>query len=591
MNPVEKLTVAQREQFSPFVLSYAEGMMRQLDNPSRSKPIIGENIFPTALLTEQERQKYFKVDSYAAIRGNEQLLQRAKQIHVVVHNLDAGIGSSVKREQHLQELAPFINRGENPTIGSKATDLYQRIDTEHGPVYANVAELRLTREIEGAERYSQVTIRPIVNNESASPVAALMDAVTVRSRMGMEEPMTYAQRIAQAHNVQKGPTVLQESLPTIDIQSGKIRIDKTAPGGHGQAAAQIIYEIAELKEGNIDTVRKITNGDGFTNEVPPEAIALTADRAVFTMFTTTALPCDVKGGKASVKRLPNGTMVPYLLEIAQAKDAKQEDIFYKMGMETDDLPQELAERHQPGEQYFNTNSVAIAEKPLRELMQAVKDELGEEFYKYMIAPEFFLNPNGDVYQFDGAMGSLILRMNEIIETDERVQEIWQRVSKGRDFVRFVNIEPEYRDEFFGPIKFPVDKVEKERTTHFTFDQAQLCPVNTRPGHVTHWGGDLVEKKTFFADVTNTEAAFGDMTDTSNLDALTVRGPVLFANSTMIGTIDITYANKGATLEDAISLNHPLVRQMLGQSEDGKLHLENIKIVIDEQGNIRQESLN
>ena len=580
----EQLSPEVLQGYTPFAQGYIEGMYIQYQDPQHFAPNIGENILPSALLSAEQRRDHFKVDSYRDLRGDERLIERAQELHLVVHTLDAGLGTSVKRDRYLAQMGPLVGRGESPTIGSKATDLYESVPMAASEVFANVAEMRLTREIEHAAQFRHVTIRPVVNEESAAPVAALLNQQTLRSRMGMEDSMTYEDRIAVAGNVDRGDVVMQESLPTIDVATGVVTKNKRAPGGHGQAAAQILYEIAAGTDTKEHVIREITNGDGYTNGISPEMAAIAADRAAFTMILTTALSCDVKGGKGSVKVHDDGTMTPYILEVGQTKLTGQQDIFYKMGQEGQDLPEALAERHQPGEQYFNTNTVIMAEEPIRQFLQAVQTEMGEEFFKYYVAPEFFPNKKGDIYQFDGAMGSLILRMNELMQTTPQLTDIWNRVGGGRDFVRFINVEPEFRDEYFGPIKFPIDKVEKA-SNHFGFDTEHLCYINLRPGHVVHWKGDFVEKDVFLADVANVQDAFGHDANIVKLDEFEVTGSVLFANADHGGRQKIVSEYDGV-----VDLNAPEWRQKLGQP-DGRLCLANLAIYIDTFGEITLERMN
>lgn len=337
-----------------------------------------------------------------------------------------------------------------------------------------------------------------------------------------------------------------------------------------------------------DSVHAIYNGDGFNNFVSPEMVGFTKEKkAAFTMITTTRTPADQKGGCIGGKMLEDGTIVPGIMELAQARDAGQEDLFDKLGLEEID-----GQTSEVGGQYFNTNTVLMNGGLLHTFLNRVYREFGEDAYNIIVTPEHIKKPpkhNKDglaLISAEGALGSLVLRLAEQVQTDPQLQNIWKEVSGGSAFLQIVNLGPEDRDEFFTPIKTTMDYLILTHTDkYYTPHYSRSKKVSTTPGEVVALGGDLV-KDGYWANVKNVIDSLGHCR-MSELISMEVHGAFICPNVEWRGKVEI---HVPGTAEQPTVLDRILLYQLLKDIKISQhdidydvLIIKNVRIRVNTEG--------
>lgn len=547
---------------APHDKAYLAGLEAQRRDPQHKQVVIGETFIPSSLMTESERQDILGVVPYELIKGNMHYKQLAEGVHVHFHPMDAGLGSSVIRDTYLASMGESVDRsmlsGKN---GSKSTDLYIPYPREDGSQgFMSIAEIKIRSIIHEASSYGGISLTPIINEDSLPAMKSVYDVY---------EPFF------QEYSISNGRWLKQGDLPTWDIQAGVFSTEHIAPGGHGQAGVMLLHEIMASEDEGVPVVRTVFNGDGTNNSVTPEMVAYTAEEAGIVMLTTTRTPADVKGGIIGGKMHADGAMTPDICELAQAKKAGQTDLFMTLGIEGETA----------GTQFFNTNTVLMNEGALRPFLKAVEAAVGEETFEQLLTPELILNTkekNGKQFdQLEGALGSLILRLNEAVQTNSEIQKIWEQVSGGKQFLKIINTNPDDRDETCTPNKFPVDFMIQSSSDHFYLDTTTWKLVNTRPGHIPRMEGDLVQKG-YYSNVSNVLGTFGHA-QIRELDVLHMEGAFICPDAVWKGHVQLI-----SRYADPIHLNLPEIRSSLGIRDGEPLTLENVSIVVDEQGSMRIE---
>jgi len=551
--------------------AYFNGLDVQRRDPQHRHVQIGENFIPSSLMAETERAHVLGVVPYEQIKAQEHYLEAAQGVHVRFHPMDAGLGSSVIRDDYLQEMSGVVDRQAlHGKKGSKSTDLYLPYLYADGSIgHMSITEVKINRIISEATRYGGISLTPIVNEDSLPAMAAVYDQY---------EPYF------QAHNILNGRWLRQGDLPTWDVTEGRFSKEHVAPGGHGQAGVMLLHEIIASEDQGVPTVRAIFNGDGPNNFVTPEMVSYTAEEAGIVMITTTRTPADVKGGIIGGKVHADGSMTPDICELAQAKKAGQTDLFMKLGL-ADDIEDHAipADRvHTSGEQYFNTNTALMNETVLRPFLHALREQMSAEEFDALLTPELMLNTkekNGKPFdQLEGALGSLILRLNEAVQNNEFVGGIWQEVSGGKAFLKIINTNPQDRDETFTPNKFPVDFLVQSSSNHFLLNTDTWMLENRRPGHIPRMEGDLVQKG-YYADVQNVRRTFGRAA-IRELDMLHMEGAFICPDAVWRGNVRLK-----SHLNTPVELTGADFKNFLGQNGDEPLVLENIDLEVFENGRV------
>jgi len=580
----------------------------------RTEPVLGINDIPSALLNREARQEAFGVIDGKALLDDPENSSIAREVHVRVLQLKGGLGTSFKRTATLKRL---VGRH---TLADKGTDSYFENVTVEGfdawgqPKQSNehisVAELKLLHYIHLAHQkvFCEIEVQELVNPESLDAVSSFWDTVylahRVDDRIPNGEKRTYRQIFDEPGNgLCFNPNfIIQGVLPVIDAQTGAYLDNDTlrAPGGHGAFVALTMDDNARnQKDLNVARITVFTNGDGVNNMLP-EAVAgwMVKKQVPIVMVTTTKQLLDLKGGlitllsetelPASIQEKLNqfaalsmdeiegfqNTLYPYLLEMAQAKLADQQDIFQHMGIA-------LGEK---SAQFFNTNLHAQNHNILDPFLADLRSIIGNEKFYEMIGPDLIFNPKEkkvdgkpvSVIQLEGASGSALLSMNRFIltTTDPKIIALKEKHGIER-LVYFVNFDEQLRSEVFTPEKYTWDHYLYAFTDLFSVDPIKgRLILTSSPGRSTLPGFDLDAP---YEDLEYDINAFGRKLGVKELDFLAIKGEVRMADVILKGGVFIRNMS-GKVIDLTTELN--------GLSFEGwRLVLKNIFVDIDQDGNV------
>jgi len=553
-------------------IRYVEALREQ--HHSSEPIIIGRNFIPSCLLSEKDRHELIGVTDYRELRNDQLYKWAAHNSELILHPMDAGLGMSIKRAQYLDNLVtnyqlerPF----QNGTEGAKSQDLYflrylfMRHLASFAVVTSSIADLKINRALDELDNYGALALEVMVSRDSEGP----MKLVYEKFKDELEQ-----KKIKLSFKV-------EEPLPMFAPKGGELRKDKTAPGGHGYAGRLILEEVrtSEVTPGR-NKIHVIYNGDGPNNYVSPEMVGFVQEKKIaFAMVTTTRTNADRKSGCIGVKTICNGKQVPAILEIAQVAE-RQETLFSKLGVDKDAEVDGFT--HEVGTQYFNTNTVLMNEDLLREFLNLVHEAKGQKAYDAIVAPEAMIRTktvNGEKLEYaEGALGSLVLRLNEEVQTDPELQKIWKEVSGNSQFLQIINLDEVDRDQFFTPVKNAIDHLLYAYTDHYGPNKDGTCLVNHVPGHHPRFEGDLVIKDSYYADMQHLLDTFA-YSSMGELDSLIITGEFICKNAIWRGNVELIFEGEQEVPYD---LDHSLIRFHLGQTSNPLL-LENVRITVDRRG--------
>lgn len=572
-------------------LRYASSLLDKYRKRDTTVIRIGENFIPSALLSQEDRPIYLgAVDFAEKLEGNQEYLRAAKDTNVTLHPLDAGIGSSVARREYLQQLWALTGRKGELRLGAKGTDLYFDVKlpvvtdqkTQRERVLVSIMELKWLRAIREADKYRKTVIRPVVNEESVEAVNDFLESTYLPDRLDQRlniPKRSHKEATTKHFGIEIGSFITQADLPNIDVATRQLSAERKSPGNHGQVGFMVLEEIMNSDfHGETPRVRALYNGDGTNNAVSAEMVGFTVkENAGIVMVTTTKMGIDLKGGLIGIEKVQsadgNETKVVQICELAQAKKAGQEDIFYKMGLADDEK----------GKQYFNTNIALFNEKPLGQFLQTFRARIGEEEFLKIITPDLIENEkiqNGKKFvQLEGALASVLLNLNRYVTNSSVARELWQEISGGSQFLRIVNIDSQRRDRFFTPIKYASDFWLQAGTNHFEVDTKNWHLVNTRPGHLPTLSDAFVQNP-YYMDVANMFDALGTNTDVSHLDYLDIRGKIIARDAVWKGTVSIQSEYDG---DKPFNLDAPELRKALQIGDSNPLAFDNVSIEVGKKG--------
>jgi hypothetical protein len=582
----------------------------------RINPVLGQNGIASALLNAEARQKTFGMVDGKSVMDDITNSETAKQVHMRVLELKGGIGTSFNRTATLLRLTG------RKTLADKGTDSYfenvpvQGYDASGQPKEfkenISVAELKLLYYIRLAKQgeFSELEVRELVNAESQEAVNKFWDTVylgdRVDDRIAANDKRTYRQVFSPEKGI-KGlhfnpDFIVQGVLPVVDAQSGEYLNHEAlrSPGGHGAFVALTMDDNAgNKKDLSAPRITVFTNGDGVNNMLPPAVAGwMVKNKAPIVMVTTTKQLLDLKGGlitllsntdlPAAIREKLNRfetlsmeditelqkSLYPYLLELAQAKTAGQQDVFQKMGIT-------LGEK---SAQFFNTNVHAQYHNVLDPFLADLRNILGDEKFYEIIGPDLIVNPKNkkadgkpvSVIQLEGASGSALLAMNRFIltATDPRIKALKEKYGIER-LVYFVNFDEQLRSEVFTPEKFTWDHYLYAFTDLFSVepDNGRL-KFTPNPGRNTLPGFDLSAP---YEDLEYDINAFGRNLSVKGLDYLAIRGEVGIPNAILRGGVFIR--NNSGQFVDLTTKTKEL------PFENGRLVLDNVLVTIDQGGNV------
>ena len=372
---------------------------------------------PFALIPKDGRSD---VTNYSDLIAKPHILS---DFELVLCKMHAGLGSSVKRKDHLKMMSG------REKLGSKGTDLFFEVNGDS----ISIAELQFhqVRRLKDTNIYREVSILNVVNEETIDEVEKIERAFD--------------------ESVNILPHIKQFKIPTVDERL-ELTTQRLAPAGHGLVGYSLLLKIFESEVSK--KIISIGNGEDLNSTPDDKITSWMVEREIpVVMITTTKLECDKKGGQIS-KEEKDDKFFYTIVEKAQAEKAHQLDYFQKLGLREGDF-----------EALFNTNIVVINTEALKkEMIQA--SELDTEKFREIITPFVIKNTkmqNGGAFtQLEGALGSVMLNLDKYF-----------RLNHGRGMLHFLNLSADERSEFFMPIKKFEDFSEITKTHKYSDKTGRL----------------------------------------------------------------------------------------------------------------------
>ncbi len=412
---------------------YFLSLLRQLEQNVVSGIVLSDpeagvesNVHPLAII-DKERLKTLPITHYKSLTNKDQSFSEFTFRVIKMH---AGLGSSVKREQHLRECS---GRTE---LGSKGTDLFLQVDGE----WRSLAELLLTQIeiLQNRGEFQKVVLQNLVNEETFEIVNSLSHKKSPISGKAFGEVINIANNIFQV----KMPTVKDSSLTR----------ERFAPAGHGLLGFNLLMSIFENKI-NTNEIISIGNGEDL-NSVADEKIVswMISDDIPIVMITTTKQEKDKKGGQIALVDSEEGEYLT-IVEKAQAEKANQLEYFEKLGLREGDLPS-----------LFNTNIVVINTRALGTLFKRYLSKLDREKLLGILSPDLIKNvkvqDGKEFTQLEGAIGSVLLNIDKYF-----------RLNYSINLIHLLNLDEKERENFFIPIKKMEDFEEIQEKYNFNQDKS------------------------------------------------------------------------------------------------------------------------
>ena len=369
------------------------------------------NVVPLPIASDEERT-HIVVQDYENLP--EEISKKLKDYTLCICKMQAGLGSSLKRDDLLKK---FTKRTQ---LGAKGTDLFINYDGH----FISLAEvqLQLARKTAESGIYQAVVYQNLVNDETDFAVKEIWNN---------DDPFSgkkYAE-VFSSNELSFRDELFQLKMPTI-AESGGISFDRIAPAGHAYLGFSEILKIFNKDEVE-NEILVIGNGEDIKSTPDAKILSWVADNDIpITMITTTKLEEDKKGGQLAIVNEAK----PYvaIVEKAQAEKANQLTYFEELGLREGDA-----------RSLFNTNIVVINKKALKEKLQEANISAGE--IKTILSPDLIKNvkeQDGKKFtQLEGAIGSTVLNLDKYFRQNHNGQ-----------LISFLNLAPENRRRFFVPIK-------------------------------------------------------------------------------------------------------------------------------------------
>ncbi|OFZ22165.1 MAG: hypothetical protein A2202_02690 [Bdellovibrionales bacterium RIFOXYA1_FULL_36_14] len=502
--------------------------------------------WPTAILDES-MLKYLPHTSYKEILAKYEG-KKCEDVVLWIKKMQAGTGTSIERRRYLSNL--FKKEFGQVVIGAKGTDLYVEIKPD---VMVSIVELQLLQAIKLAESkmFAGVILQDIVSKETERSLDEIWN-----KKSALHGGRKYLDIIHNTEGLGVVEKIFQHMIPTID-EDGCFSFNRMAPAGHGLFGIEAL-KAAIVPKHRPDITKKILissigNGEDLGSSPDEVMVAwMSKENIPIAMVTTTKTKNDLKGGQISILK-EDDKYFATIIEKAQAEQSNQLELFYELGLRENDK-----------DAFFNTNMVLINYNVLIPIIETIVFEIGiKEFFRE-ITPDLIVNgkkqvdPDGVVrkyFQIEGALGSVILNLDK-----------FYRKKYQKPLVHFLNVETEYRDRFFSPIKNSFDFMMQFYSDRFYLDKENFKLINQSEDI------PMVDlKDDYYQDVYNTLSDFAYVS-IMQLEQLEVEGKVNFAHLTLQGQVKvINHSGKYFNLTAFLKANNQ------------KLILDNVEVFIDADG--------
>ena len=149
-------------------LSYLASLYSQYRNPKRAGDLkIGVHFFPSALLSREDRERLLGAVDYRRLREHKKEYEsQAMRTVLVLHPMNGGIGSSVKRESYLKGLWKALGRKEPVVLGAKGSDLFFKVRIKGQDALLSISEAKILRAMNERGRYRQTVLQERASTET-----------------------------------------------------------------------------------------------------------------------------------------------------------------------------------------------------------------------------------------------------------------------------------------------------------------------------------------------------------------------------------------------------------------------------------------
>lgn len=544
---------------------------------------------PSSLLTPAQRLSEFGEVNYASeIHGRPEYEEAAREVAMRMNLLEGGQGKNLGRVAYVKEVR------KRDKLGAKGTDLVFVLDINSKEYLVSIAEIKMLRLIAEAKgnEYKGIILEPIVSvgDEPSRPSYEELFAQPYLQDIidGQETPRTYLDVLREL-----GISIRwHEAVPYPYIEIGTTRpVIGDASGSHGEWGFQFFREILQNPTPNRPTIRAFYNGDN-TNAMPDRYIVgWMHDQSVpLVMLSTRRTNNDAKGGIMGVVRLPEGMSVPKMQELATAKTNKQTELFEQIGLnrDTQDVTGEV------GQQAFNTNTLLINDSLMSDILKELANIIGNEALYDIAAPDVISGAKKwaktarDYTQIEGPIGTCLINLNAFfltIDTNEAYtqeqKDAIKDILESRNIDRLLKIVDVPRT-FFTPVKYAVDFWLQSCTDYYSRDFiGQRWQLEKAKGSNELPLMPFSVHDKYYLDISNFINAFGTDARIKSLEYFEVEGKVLARDAELIGYVEIV--NKADEEFDVAGEIPSLV-------QDGRLRLENMRIVKGADGNVVTASI-
>ena len=497
-------------------------------------------------------------------------------------------------------------------MGAKGTDFGRQERIRGNDYLIGDAEARLLfmADLAQSGQFGKVVFQPLVNYQSKASYEKLLDEKLYVWDIveGRPQPRTYREALKDA-GVGFLAMVEQRDLPKFEVEPGEVKgfptadvtvASKAQPGGHGQLGVYFVVDFTENAppKDKLHHLRFFGNGDNRKGN--PEALVAgfaIVERKPILKITTAATAIDKKGGKEVVRiiqKIIDGVKKVFTVldqwEEIDAVNAGQEKIFYAAGQR-----QGFGKE---GRQLFNTNLFYFNIDMLHPILNEMRGIVGQDEFLDGIMPFLFDKSakaqtiDGKKYvSMDSAIGYVVHKLNTFYTTDPRFESL--RQVYGPQLLYYMN----YDRDIFAPKKNAGDQYLQEGTDHYTaFDESiknfyyqGFTPPGFDLTDPYEKDGKTADSK-FWVEAQHWLDSLG-FSRVRQMTSLKIEGRVTLHNAEFIGDVEIINRfGRQNTAQPAqrVDLSGGRYLDQLkarGFWNTDHLRLENIRITIDEAGNL------
>lgn len=523
----------------PYERSQAEYYLRLLQN---YLPTSADSGRPAALVDLTSPEISYFTDMRADERGafitdigtltdDPALVELANTVKIASLEMNGGLGSSMGTD-------PALNQ-------SKANGIKFAARYDGTTVDLSLMDAKMMHATQLASKLGTVHFIPANSTITELGWQTFLEERNLAALPGPKMPRMTNVEFLATRQVQVHPSVIQQAFPRLDPATNEVvqtdnPVGALAPGGHGQFLYHLYFsgKLDEIAAAGMQ-ILVMANADNI-NATPNPIIAakMVRDDVTAALVSTDRTPLDAKGGIFVVK---DGKLD--IIELGSVPP-DQKELFTQIGLREGD-----------GTQPFNTNTVYINVPLLLKHLEGLAKAEGEEAVHTLLMPETIPNKKPAGIQLEGAIGSTVLKLPG---------------------VRLFNVQENQRSDEFTPLKTPIDAVYYLDSDAYAYDTTthQLQRHRTGPEttfNVGGWDG--------WKNVITTRHAFG-LPSFRDLDSLTISGAINCPDAIWRGTVEIINEDEG-TLD---------LTQVGALQIDGRLTLDNMRIVRNAKGNIEVEKI-